>query len=50
MGKHSQKPETFHEIIETMFPNVPKLEMFARSERAGWDAWGNESEATDKAA
>src|SRR6516162_2229453 len=44
VGAHSEKPEIFYEIIEGMFPTVPKLEMFARAERAGWDYWGNEME------
>jgi N6-adenosine-specific RNA methylase IME4 len=41
-GRHSEKPEIFAEHIERLFPNVPKLEMFARKARPGWDAWGNE--------
>jgi len=41
-GRHSEKPEAFAEMIETMFPNLPKLEMFARRRREGWDAWGNQ--------
>jgi N6-adenosine-specific RNA methylase IME4 len=28
--------------IARLFPNVPKLEMFAREPRDGWDVWGNE--------
>lgn len=28
---------------ETMYPDLPKLELFARgAPRPGWDAWGNE--------
>lgn len=42
VGRHSEKPAIFYEIIERLFPNVPKLEMFAREHRAGWDSWGNE--------
>jgi N6-adenosine-specific RNA methylase IME4 len=41
-GEHSAKPEVFARIIEQMFPSVPKLEMFARSHRPGWDVWGAE--------
>jgi N6-adenosine-specific RNA methylase IME4 len=41
--EHSRKPEIFAELIETMFPNVPKLELFARQLRPGWEAWGNEA-------
>jgi N6-adenosine-specific RNA methylase IME4 len=29
-------------MIEKLFPHVPKIEMFARKARPGWDAWGNE--------
>jgi N6-adenosine-specific RNA methylase IME4 len=41
-GRHSAKPTVFAEMIEQLFPNVPKLEMFARKARPGWDAHGNE--------
>lgn len=40
--KHSQKPQIAYEIIERLYPNLNKLEMYARSERDGWDCWGNE--------
>jgi N6-adenosine-specific RNA methylase IME4 len=42
-GRHSEKPAVVHEMIERAFPEMPKLEMFARVVRAGWDAWGNEA-------
>jgi len=29
-------------MIERLWPNTPKLEMFARKERPGWDTWGAE--------
>jgi N6-adenosine-specific RNA methylase IME4 len=41
--EHSTKPEIFAEMIEAYFPIVPKIELFARRRRAGWDAWGNET-------
>lgn len=40
--KHSQKPEISYEIIERLYPEAKKLEMYARTERPGWDCWGNE--------
>ncbi|MPZ58460.1 MAG: hypothetical protein GEU91_18600 [Rhizobiales bacterium] len=43
VGKHSAKPDRFYELIEAYFPNLPKIELNARRERLGWDAWGNES-------
>jgi N6-adenosine-specific RNA methylase IME4 len=44
-GRHSEKPACFAELIATWFPHLPKLEMFARQKRAGWDCWGNEVES-----
>jgi N6-adenosine-specific RNA methylase IME4 len=47
---HSEKPDIFAAHIERLFPNVPKLEMFARKARPGWDVWGNEVLSTEEAA
>lgn len=41
-GRHSEKPEIFYELIERAYPELSKLEMFARRTRPGWAAWGNE--------
>jgi len=38
---HSQKPEEMRRLIEIVSYH-PYLELFARSEIAGWDTWGNE--------
>jgi len=40
-GKHSEKPARLYEIAEAVSPS-PRLELFARARRAGWDAWGNQ--------
>ena len=40
--KHSKKPEVSYEIIERLYPEAKKLEMYARTRRKGWDCWGNE--------
>jgi N6-adenosine-specific RNA methylase IME4 len=40
---NSAKPDRAYEIIEAMYPEVPKLELFARRYRCGeWTSWGNE--------
>lgn len=45
-GSHSTKPDIFLEMIEEYFPSLPKIELNRRGPaRAGWDAWGNETEA-----
>jgi len=39
--KHSKKPEEMYKIIEKIsYP--PRLELFARTTREGWDSWGDE--------
>lgn len=43
-GRHSAKPVEVHEIIERMYPDKRKIELFARRRRPGWAAWGNELE------
>lgn len=40
--KHSKKPICAYEMLEKMFPDTEKLELFARNERNEWDCWGNE--------
>ena len=45
LASHSAKPEIFAEMIETYYPNLPKIELNRRGPaRKGWDAWGNEAE------
>ena len=43
---HSRKPLAAYEMLEDMFPNASKLELFARDHRKGWDVWGNEVACT----
>lgn len=43
VGKHSEKPALFYDLIEHYFPNLPKIELNARRSRLGWDSWGNEA-------
>jgi len=43
-GRHSAKPDWFAEQIERLFPGVARLELFARTARPGWDAWGFEAD------
>jgi len=41
-GAHSRKPDEAYELIERTYPELPKIELFARQARPGWAAWGNE--------
>lgn len=47
VGKHSEKPYMFGDMIERLFPNTPKVELFSRSPRKGWAAYGNEIETIE---
>ncbi len=40
--KHSKKPEVTYEIIESMYPKLKYIELFARNTKQGWESWGNE--------
>jgi N6-adenosine-specific RNA methylase IME4 len=37
------KPEKFYDLIENFYPELPKIELFCRSQRKGWAAWGNQA-------
>ena len=47
VGKHSEKPAAVRNRIVELFGDVPRLEMFAREQTPGWDAWGNEIDPLD---
>lgn len=42
-GRHSAKPRSAREMIEAMYPDAQRLELFAREVSPGWTAWGNEA-------
>lgn len=41
-GAHSAKPAGVYGLIEAMYPNAPKVELFSRGQRPGWTVWGND--------
>lgn len=41
VGRHSEKPEEFYQIVETLYDG-PYVELFARCPREGWTTYGNE--------
>jgi N6-adenosine-specific RNA methylase IME4/ParB-like chromosome segregation protein Spo0J len=45
--EHSRKPDEAYELIERMYPELPKIELFARQARRGWSTWGNEVPGAD---
>lgn len=43
--EHSRKPDDQYSMCEALVPGaVHRLELFARTQREGWDCWGNETE------
>lgn len=42
--EHSRKPDEIIPIIEAC-SNGPRIELFARGDRDGWDMWGNQATA-----
>jgi len=43
---NSKKPNEIRDRINAIFPNIPKIELFAREKNEGWDVWGNEVESS----
>lgn len=43
--EHSAKPAEFAQYIESMYPTLPRVELFCRSPRDGWSVWGNQAVA-----
>lgn len=43
-GNHSKKPNEWYKLFEEMSP-APRIDLFARDKREGWDVWGNEVES-----
>lgn len=41
--EHSRKPDGIHERIERLVGG-PRIELFARERKDGWDCWGNETD------
>ncbi len=41
-GRHSTKPDEFYQLVEECSPG-PWFEIFSRSQRPGWVAWGAEA-------
>lgn len=41
-GVHSEKPEAFYRLVERLYPDAHRYEIFARRPRTGWSQYGNE--------
>jgi N6-adenosine-specific RNA methylase IME4 len=41
-SEHSKKPEYYYKMIEDLYPNSNKVELFSRNKREGWSSYGNQ--------
>ena len=41
IGPHSRKPSETRDRIVSLMGDRPRIELFARGDTPGWDAWGN---------
>ena len=41
--EHSRKPDKVAGWLVDLYGDVPRLEMFARTQRTGWEVFGNET-------
>ena len=43
--RHSKKPDEARRKIVELMGDIPRVELFAREKKPGWDVWGNEVES-----
>ncbi|WP_299558684.1 MT-A70 family methyltransferase [uncultured Sulfitobacter sp.] len=43
LREHSRKPEECFAAAEGLMPDAQRIEVFSRTDRPGWSAWGNET-------
>jgi N6-adenosine-specific RNA methylase IME4 len=44
-GEHSEKPDEFYSLVESVSPGS-RIDVFARKQRPGWTVWGDEVEVS----
>jgi N6-adenosine-specific RNA methylase IME4 len=42
--EHSRKPDYAYNMIETLYPNEKKIDVFSREKRIGWSQYGDQTE------
>jgi N6-adenosine-specific RNA methylase IME4 len=40
--QHSRKPDIAYYMVDALYPDARKIDVFSREARPGWDQWGNE--------
>ena len=44
LREHSRKPDEAVTRIEQLYGDLPRIELFSRQTRTGWDCWGNQTD------
>jgi len=42
--EHSRKPDKSYDMINKLYPNEKKIDIFSREKRKGFDQWGNQTD------
>jgi N6-adenosine-specific RNA methylase IME4 len=42
LREHSRKPDGIRDDIVSLVGDLPRIELFARQSKPGWDSWGNQ--------
>jgi N6-adenosine-specific RNA methylase IME4 len=40
--QHSRKPDEAYHIVESLYPDLPRMDVFSREKRPGWEQHGNQ--------
>jgi N6-adenosine-specific RNA methylase IME4 len=40
--EHSRKPHAAYALVEALYPDARRLDVFSREYRPGWDAYGDQ--------
>ena len=43
--QHSRKPDAAYALVEALYPSLCKLDVFSREKRAGWEQYGDQTDA-----
>ena len=46
--QHSRKPEAAYQMVQMLYPDVRRMDVFSREARAGWEQFGNECDYFSK--
>ena len=42
LREHSRKPDAAYRMVEQLYPDQTRLDVFSREARPGWEQWGKQ--------